>query len=73
MSKPDGHPWWPALLHAPTFAAIAVAAWGQGEASAYIRADPCITGRDVPWTVPFTVGSPPAHGRAGQARCRSSW
>lgn len=51
----DGHPWWPALLLAATFAAIAVVAWGQSAATAYTLANPCITGWEVPWTIPFTV------------------
>lgn len=54
-SKRDGHPWWPSLLLAPTFAAIAIAAWGQGESATYIRRNPCITGWEVPWTLPFTA------------------
>ena len=54
-SNPDAHPWWPALFLVPTLAAIAIAAWGSSEATTYVLENPCITGWDVPWAVPFTV------------------
>lgn len=53
--KPDGHPWWPSLPLAPALAAIAIASWGVSESAAYILENPCITGWEVPWTIPFTV------------------
>ena len=54
-SKTDRLDGWPFLALVPSVAGLALALWGLTASRAYITADPCIVGWDVPWGIPFAV------------------